>query len=205
MFEDLAVHSRIVVTGPQRSGTRIAARMIAKDTKHRFVDELEFDTRNEELWREILRDEQIVVQAPCMLKEVVDNPPAGTFIVLMRRDLTKIHASEHRVGWDQMPDGNALELEKFGLAEGDSAGTKYDYWESHEKMVPFLELEYESLRQHPLFIADDRRRNFSALQTSNARLKPLMPLAITLGRRWQRFLPMPGRVHRHRPDRRLPQ
>lgn len=195
MFEDLAVHSRIVVTGPQRSGTRIAARMIAKDTKHRFVDEHEFDVRNEERWREILRGEQIVVQAPCMLKEVVDKPPPGTFIVLMRRDLTKIHASEHRIGWDRMPDGNVLELEKFGLAWGDSAGTKYDYWESHEKMAPFLELEYESLRKHPLFIADHRRRNFSALQTSNARLRPLMRPARILGRRLQRLLPLSDRIH----------
>jgi hypothetical protein len=32
-----------------------------------------------------------------------------------------------------------------------------------------------------------------------------MPLAIMLGRRWQRFLPLPGRVHRHGPGGRLPQ
>jgi len=166
LFEELGVHSRIVVTGPQRSGTRIATRIIANDTGHRFVDELEFGVRDEERWREVLRDERIVVQAPCMLKESVDNPPSGVFIVLMRRDLIKIHASEHRTGWDQWPDGNALELGKFGLTDGDSAQTKYDYWASHKKLAPFLELEYESLRPHPLFIPDDQRRNFKLLQTT---------------------------------------
>jgi hypothetical protein len=42
MFEHLAVHSKIVVTGPQRSGTRIASQMIASDTGHEFVDEVDF-------------------------------------------------------------------------------------------------------------------------------------------------------------------
>jgi hypothetical protein len=188
LFEDLAVHSRIVVTGPQRSGTRIAARMIAKDTEHRFVDELEFDARNEHRWREILQAEQIVVQAPCMLKDVVDNPPPGVFIVLMRRDLAKIRASERRIGWDQWPDGSVLELRKFGLTKGNSARTKYDYWDSHEKKAPFLELEYEALRQHPLFIPDNQRRNFAPLQT-----------------RSRRFLALADRVLRHHQDRRAPQ
>jgi hypothetical protein len=166
LFEELAANSRIVVTGPQRSGTRIAARMIANDTGHRFVDELEFGVRDEQRWREVLRGEQIVVQAPCMLKECVDDPPAGIFIVLMRRGLAEIHASEHRIGWDRWPDGNALELRKFGLADGDSAQTKYHYWMSREKLAPFLELDYESLRQHPFFIPDRLRRKFTPLQTT---------------------------------------
>lgn len=162
--------------------------MIAKDTKHRFIDELEFDARNEQRWREILQAEQIVVQAPCMLKEVVDNPPPAVFIILMRRDLAKIRASEHRIGWDQWPDGSALELIKFGLTKGDSASTKYDYWASHEKKAPFLELEYESLRQHPLFIPDDQRRNFAPVQT-----------------RRRRFRPLADRILRYRQDERAPQ
>jgi hypothetical protein len=139
--------------------------MIAEDTRHTFVDERTFGVFNEQRWREVLQTERIVVQAPAMFKEVVDNPPPGIFIVLMRRDLTKIHASARRIGWDAHPLGNAKELSRFGLTSGDSAQTKYDYWVSHEKKAPFLELEYESLRQHPIFIPDDQRRNFGALQT----------------------------------------
>jgi hypothetical protein len=165
LFEELAVHPRIVVTGPQRSGTRIAAKMIAADTGHRFIDERRFGVFDKRRWREALRAERVVVQAPTMLKEVVDNPPPGIFVVLMRRDLTKIRASANRIGWDKDPRGNALELSRFGLTSGDSAQAKYDYWASREKVMPFLELEYESLRQHPYFIPDDQRRNFGSLQT----------------------------------------
>jgi hypothetical protein len=166
LFESLAVYPRILVTGPQRSGTRIAAKMIAEDTGHLFVDEAVFAFSDEPAWREILKAKQIVVQAPSMLKEVVDNPPREAFIVLMRRDLGKIHESERRVGWDSDRFGGpARELRKFGLAKGDSAQVKYDYWESHEKTVPFLELEYESLREHPLFIPDHQRRVFEIAQT----------------------------------------
>jgi hypothetical protein len=170
LFEDLAVYPRIVVTGPQRSGTRIAARMIAEDTGYLFVDERAFGFSDEQSWREILKAKQIVVHAPGMLKDVVDNPPSEVFIVLMRRDLAKIHESERRVGWDRdRTGGPAKQLSKFGLTSGDPAQVKYDYWESHEKTVPFLELEYESLREHPLFIPDDQRRDFTISQT---RLSP---------------------------------
>jgi hypothetical protein len=165
LFEDWAVHLRIVVTGPQRSGTRIAAKMIAEDTKHTYVDEREFGVFNPQRWRQVLQSERIVVQAPTMFKEIVDSPPPEIFVVLMRRDLAKIRASAQRIGWDRHPLGNSKELSRFGLTSGDSAQAKYDYWASHDKKVPFLELEYESLRQHPLFIPDEQRRNFGALQT----------------------------------------
>ena len=44
MFEYLKEFPVVLVTGPQRSGTRICAKMIAHDTGHRFVDEREIHT-----------------------------------------------------------------------------------------------------------------------------------------------------------------
>lgn len=166
MFEHLAAHSRIVVTGPQRSGTRIAAKMIAADTGHGFVDEMEFAIKDLGAFREVMRRDHIVAQAPHMLKDLVDEPPEGIFVVLMRRDLERIHASERRIRWAEVYGGNLTELAKFGLTEGDPAAVKYAYWDSHPKSVPFLELEYEALRSHPLWVPDDLRRDFEPLQTS---------------------------------------
>jgi hypothetical protein len=165
MFENLAVYPKIVVTGPQRSGTRIAAKMIAADTGHEFVDEMSFQVSDIRRWREILQRERIVVQSPHMLKDVVDDPPPGIFVVLMRRDLAQIHKSEQRIQWEQVLHGNTHELRKFGLTEGDSAQIKYDYWQTHPKTVPFREVQYESIRAHPRFIPDDLRRDFGPLQT----------------------------------------
>ncbi|HTT92219.1 MAG TPA: hypothetical protein VMF65_21880 [Acidimicrobiales bacterium] len=165
MFEHLAVHHRIVVTGPQRSGTRIAAQMIAADTGQRFVDEAEFLIKDSSRFREFLLQDGVVLQAPHMLKDVVDDPPPGIFIVLMRRDLDQVHASATRIGWTENFGGNTTELKKFGLTEGDSAAVKYDYWDSHEKTVPFLELPYESLKGHPMWVPDDQRKSFGHWQT----------------------------------------
>jgi hypothetical protein len=165
MFEHLAVHKRIVVTGPQRSGTRIGAKMIAADTGQEFVDEAEFLIKDNDLFRQFLERDGVVVQAPHMLKDVVDDPPSGIFIVLMRRDLDQIHASAERIGWTENFGGNTKELKKFGLTEGDSAAVKYDYWDTHDKLVPFLEVSYESLRAHPMYVPDDQRKTFGHWQT----------------------------------------
>jgi hypothetical protein len=166
MFEDLAKYSRIAVTGPQRSGTTIAAKMIAEDTGYRFMDEKEFGTFNSERWRRLLQDEYgIVVQCPHMLKDAVDDPPTGVLIVLMRRPLDEIHASDERVQWQAEYNGNTTELRKFGLCEGDSARVKYDYWDNHDKDFPYLELPYERLAGHPLYVAQPLRQFFQMKQT----------------------------------------
>jgi hypothetical protein len=165
MFEHLAAYRRIVVTGPQRSGTRIGAQMVAADTGQRFVDEAEFLIKDSDLFREFLEQDGVVVQAPHMLKDVVDDPPPGIFIVLMRRDLDAIHASAARIRWTEQFGGNTTELKKFGLTEGDSAAVKYDYWDSHQKLVPFMEVPYDSLRAHPMFVSEDQRKSFGHWQT----------------------------------------
>jgi hypothetical protein len=165
MFENLAVHKKIVVTGPQRSGTRIGAKMIAADTGHQFVDEAEFLIKDSALFREFLQRDDVVLQAPHMLKDVVDDPPPGIFVVLMRRPLGEIHASAVRIGWTENFGGNTTELKKFGLTEGDSATVKYEYWDSHDKSAPFLEVPYESLKQHPMYVAEDQRKTFGHWQT----------------------------------------
>jgi hypothetical protein len=165
MFEHLAAWPKIVVTGPQRSGTRIAARMIAADTGHRFVDETEFLIKDQGKFREILLADHIVVQAPHMLKDVVDDPPPGIFIVLMRRPLDEVHASAARIAWEERYGGNTTELAKFGLTEGDSAAVKYEYWDSHKKLVPFTEVDFAALRSHPMYLPEEVRKDFGPLQT----------------------------------------
>jgi hypothetical protein len=166
MFEHLSSYDRIVVTGPQRSGTTIAGRMIAADTGHRYVDEGEFGVYDSVRWREILTGHRIVVQCPHMLKVIVDDPPPGVLVVLMRRDLADIHASERRIRWEEDLRGNTRELESFGLSQGDSARLKYDYWDTHPRPACHLEVAYDSLRTHPAYVAPEQRASFGRKQTS---------------------------------------
>jgi hypothetical protein len=167
MFEYMAIHSRIVVTGPQRSGTTIAAKMIAHDTGHRYVDEAEFAVYDVEKWEAIAREEdRVVVQCPHMLKVIVDSLPPDIFVVLMRRNLEDIHNSQRRIDWECRFKGNTRELAMFGLVEGDSAQLKYDHWDSSQKPANFVEIDYESLRNHPLYVAKEHRVNFHFRQTA---------------------------------------
>lgn len=166
MFEELAKYSRIAVTGPQRAGTTIASKMIAADTGYRFMDEKEFGTFDSDRWRRLFQDEYgIVVQCPHMLKDAVDDAPPGVLIVLMRRSLDDIHASDERVRWQAQYKGNTTELRKFGLREGDSAQIKYDYWDRHDKDFPHLEIPYGRLAGHPLYVAEPLRKSFQMKQT----------------------------------------
>jgi hypothetical protein len=166
MFEELRARRRIVVTGPQRSGTRIATKMIAADTGHRYIDELDFAIHDAVRWRAYLSTDDVVVHAPSMLKDVVDDPPPGIFVVLMRRSLEAIHASAVRIDWEGQHQGNSYELRKFGLPDGDSAEVKYEYWDAHHKRFPYSELPYESLRGHPLWVDEALRSTFGPLQTA---------------------------------------
>jgi hypothetical protein len=164
VFEHLSEYSRIAVTGPQRSGTTVAAKMIAADTGHRFVDEFEFAITDVEAWRRLVAMDGVVVQCPHMLKRIVDQPPTDVLVVLMRRPIEEIHASASRIGW-YSDWGNETELEEFGVGEGDSALLKYEYWDSHEKHFPHLELPYSSLQPHPMYRAPELRKDFGAKQT----------------------------------------
>lgn len=82
----------------------------------------------------------------------------------MRRPLEEIHASARRIEWDDW--GNPDELPPFGRTEGDSAALKYEFWDSHEKSFPYLELSYRDLEGHPLWVPDDERTNFGPTQTA---------------------------------------
>jgi hypothetical protein len=139
--------------------------MIAADTGHEFVDETHFLIKDSELFRKVLERDNIVVQAPHMLKDVVDDPPPGIFVVLMRRNLDEVHASAERIGWEERYGGNTTELRHFGLSEGDSAAVKYDYWDRHEKRFPWAVVDYSSLQAHPLYCPPDVRKGFGPLQT----------------------------------------
>ena len=167
MFEHLRRYPKIVVTGPPRSGTRIASRIIANDTGHRYVDEAEHDHGfNEPKWRTLIsQGTNIVVQSPgSRLKDCIDNPPAGVFLVLVRRSVADIHASQRRVR--KMHDDEFYAVYRGSAMFHDSVEGAYLYWDDHSKTVPYMEVSYESLAEHPLWLAADKRADFWLNQTT---------------------------------------
>lgn len=172
MFEFLKGEtSRILVTGPQRSGTTIAAKIIAADTGLRFVDETEFGTQSPPDWKKyVFAHDDIVVQCPTMFRYCAEgNVPDGALVVLVRRELEKIHESEDRINWRD--EWERVELNRLtGLlpdrATGDVAAWKYWLWDGGLHPDFYMEIEYESLATHSLFVPTELRANFAPKQTA---------------------------------------
>lgn len=176
MFDHLKGYQKILVTGPQRSGTRIAAKMIASDTGHRYIDEVEFITHSISTFDSIMSHEiDIVVQCPGMCHVIHKYSTNDTLIVLMRREVVDIIASQERVDWT---NGALDEMRKYGIPYNQLRAAikkgvivsqmKYDFWEKEQRDVieNFLELKYLSLSSHKLWVPKEERVRFTEMQTA---------------------------------------
>lgn len=115
---------RIIVTGPQRSGTRIAAKILAHELGYTYVDEDAIGVDNEQAFWQLLlpgqtaeRDEpgnwvlqapglsHMVHRLPYLVAEAAATAPTGRpedyAVVWMLRDEIAIVKSELRIGWRQ--------------------------------------------------------------------------------------------------------
>lgn len=159
-IKDLTPFKKILVTGPQRSGTTIAAHIIAKELGYKYYDERDVGVRSISLLiQRLLTDEPAVIQGPCFCSVVqwIDTP--DTAVVLMVRDIDEIRASEARINWPE----EKKELQNYFRDEGIISITRYENWEKYQKpnmRVPYFELEYSSLKEHPMWIEKENRKNF---------------------------------------------
>jgi len=166
MFEYLEEYKHILVTGPQRSGTRIASKMIAHDLGYRYVDESEIHADSlYTLVTLIHNEDNVVVQCPALCRDIDffgDLP--DTLIVMMHRDIQDIEASETRIGWDR--SWKCLEQFRY-YTDGSVAQAKYQYWRAHQRcaIVHYLELNYADLEGHSLWVPKERRADFRFNQT----------------------------------------
>lgn len=170
MFEHLKKWPRILVTGPQRSGTTIAAKMIAQDTGHWFMPEerIGVDSLNR-LWHMLRTHHSIVVQAPAMsvFSNLLAASDAGLAVVMIRRDIEEILASQKRIGW-RWEDPEYIRLLTLPSEPLSAAELKYAAWDNFQKEClgpQAYEVEYNSLEKHDLFIAKEGRAGFGSRQT----------------------------------------
>ena len=176
MFAHLSTFDKILVTGPQRSGTHIAAKMIAHDLRYQLVSEEAFSTHSVKKFTQLLeRNFQMVVQCPGMCHVIHKFTAYNVCIILMKRDIDDIKASERRIGWGR---GLLDELLKYGIkyehlrsyvknGSVPISQLKYELWDTYQsgKIIHRLELSYESLSAHPLWIPKEKRMHFGAKQT----------------------------------------
>jgi hypothetical protein len=155
-------YKKIIVSGPQRSGTRIATKCIAKDLGHYMVDETDYGIDSfEGFSRRLLSDSPMVIQAPAMSSMLNYIDTKDTIIIWMLRKVFHIKKSEERVGWD-----SSKEMAKYFEHNSDICSSKYLNWEVYQRgllKIPCIDLQYTSLENHNLWV--ENRMDFSLMQT----------------------------------------
>ena len=161
----------VLVTGPQRSGTTIAAHVLALELGARYVDESEFRVHDHVRAGGILAEGGVVVQGPGICHVAHIYARSGVAIVMMRRNIEDVRKSEDRIGWRKDLNGFTLLIEQkkyqamFGINGDNIALIKYYCWGAFQKQHCIgYELEYESLNQHPLWRAPSERHRFAPRQ-----------------------------------------
>lgn len=151
---------KILVTGPQRSGTTIAGHILAKELDYKYYDERDVGVRSlSQLFDKLMSKESLVVQGPCFCSIVqwVDSPE--TAIVIMKRNIEEIVESEAKINWSE----EKKELQNYYKDDGIISVARYKTWEKYQKpnmKVPYFELNYSSLKNHPMWIEKEARKNF---------------------------------------------
>ena len=179
MFEHLKKHDRIFVCGPNRSGTTIAARIIAADTGHDLVLEDDFGySRLDKFAAFVNGDRPVVIQCPFLTPIIHDLPYLIGFdiseamVVMMRRPTDEIIDSENRA---VSQDGTKIAFHLIGEArkkrvyhdhsDKHISTVCYDAWEEQKRLIPTsVDVDYYALRGHPLWVED---RNFTVRQTAD--------------------------------------
>jgi hypothetical protein len=167
MFEWLAKYEKIFVTGPQRSGTRICAKMIAHDTGHEYVDETDINMDSfYNLVSHLASKMKIVIQCPTLCRYIHFFTSDDNAVVLMRRDIKDIIGSQNRIKWGM----EWLELIRYDRSAGVISEIKYDFWEKNQRehIKNAFEIEYGSLKKHPLWIGKKERENFLPMQIAKS-------------------------------------
>ncbi len=185
MFKHLDKWGKILVTGPGRSGTRVAARMIAHDLGYIFIDESQIQIDSLILAMQVLwRNTNIVIQCPSLMCSIHAIADDDTMVVVVYRDADDQAASQKRIEWSWQPK-IALSKYPLGLVQKylewppeapcrELPLIKYEYWEKWQKsLVPhWMQLQYEDLKEHPMWVAKEKRKAFTWNQTEAEEWKP---------------------------------
>lgn len=161
-------YKRIFVTGPHRSGTTIAARIIAHDTGHDLVLEDEFTCSNRAQIAAFLHAGYgpQVIQCPFLAHEIhdleyiYDIDMGECLVVMMHRYRRDIIESEQRspVDFERVAIGRR---QRYHAKTGHPSDIVYEAWMDQCRVIPHaMDLAYESLKDHPLWVKDHKKLPF---------------------------------------------
>jgi len=181
LLNKLKRFEKVVITGPGRSGTTIAAVIIAEELGYKFANESWFASTRFDKFLQLLQiPTNMVIQAPCLSEKMHwIGAESKVAIVLMKRDINDIVESQERTltfneelvegGFTSCtPEWEKFRLGKYNKTEGCIPEIVYDFWYKHQAqgILNKFELEYEDLKSHPLWI-NKKDRNFTRTKQIN--------------------------------------
>jgi hypothetical protein len=160
-FSEFKQYSKIVVSGPQRSGTNLVSKVLCEELGYTFIDEEEFGFHFEKDFMEILKNKnKIIMQAPGMSHILHKLTESSACIVFCLRDPSEIMQSQHNLNWT----GESFERQKYTRPEYDYLPiglVKYIEWFFHQRSelkIPYKEIYYNSFKNHKLWINKENRK-----------------------------------------------
>ena len=162
LVQELSLLNNIVVIGPQRSGTRITAKILTSELSYSYVDEKYIEIDSVAMICDCLSIGNVVIQAPGLTHEMINLDHDDTGFVMVRRPIKDIIKSQKRIDWRY----EGYEKSKFKHAKGDIAQIKYDFWDKHMGLLNHaFEINYTDLKDHKMFVNKSDRNNFMYNQT----------------------------------------
>jgi len=165
-FPRLERFNVVLVSGPQRSGTNFVTAAISEDTSLDYIPEAMFQsTWAQKWWAFVQTAESVVIHCPGMCRYLhMFGPFDEVAVVVVRRDVEDIIASQERIGWQWEP--YELMLYDKHPHDGPIAVVKYDLWERVQQGLirNAYEVEYESMSAHRMWVPKAQRVNFAKRQ-----------------------------------------
>jgi hypothetical protein len=159
-FSKFKQYSKIVVSGPQRSGTNLISEIFSEELGYPVVDEEEFHFHFEKDFVETLANKsKVVVQAPGMCHILHKLTEPNTCVVFCLRDPLEIMQSQYNLEWR----GEAFERKKYTRPEYSYLPiglAKYIEWFFHQRnelKIPYEEVYYDSFKSHRLWTDKEDR------------------------------------------------
>ena len=157
---------KMVVLGPQRSGSTFISQCLAKSSSCRHIDESEFDVYFLDWFFRIADgNESWVAHAPGLFVDVfkiLERYPDVTFSII-HRPIPEILASQNRINLN-----DEKERQRLNLLSTDTRNTcevKYMYWDMWKPFLPsWKEYNYRDFETHPDWVPDEKRVDFHPKQ-----------------------------------------
>ena len=158
-FSSLSEFERIVVVGPQRSGTKIAANMICCEIGYSLVMH-HYMPPNENGLNKFRAESSIVLHSPGFFKFRKDIQDTDAMIFVWR-ELDDIRKSEERFN---MPVKIKHYDTIYNISLASDAKSKQDMWsDEHKDLKNAFNIRYEDLKDHELWANKDERSKFNGV------------------------------------------